>query len=63
MRQRVAAGLQRLLSPDTRAKDLNQGDAMKKTLGIAAVLLGLVAFDTRGAAQQTPDWGARGGQQ
>ena len=31
---------------------------MKKTLGIAAVLLGLVAFDTRGAAQQTPDWGS-----
>ena len=31
---------------------------MKKTLGIAAVLLSLVAFDTRGAAQQTPDWGS-----
>ena len=31
---------------------------MKKRLGIAAVLLGLVAFDTRGDAQQTPDWGS-----
>ena len=31
---------------------------MTRRLGIAAVLLGLVAFDWRAAAQQTPDWGS-----
>jgi hypothetical protein len=31
---------------------------MKKKIGIAAVLLGLVAFDWRAAAQQRPDWGS-----
>ena len=31
---------------------------MRRTIGIAAVLVGLVAFSSRNAAQQTPDWGS-----
>jgi hypothetical protein len=31
---------------------------MKRKIGVAAVLLGLVAFNSRNAAQQTPDWGS-----
>jgi Calcineurin-like phosphoesterase len=31
---------------------------MRRTLGIAAVLSGLVAFSSGSAAQQTPDWGS-----